>query len=179
MLKGRERIRGLRDVHLNDAGLVAVLEAHGRQLQGISVMQFQVFVEGEPRQLAAPIEEELSLIGCEALTNAFRHARASVVGLEISYGWNSLRVRISDNGKGVDPHILAAGGKKDHWGLPSMRERAEKMHARFDIGPGKINGTVVEVQVPGSIVYQTGLKNVQKFWFMLQRSGHSQRPNQN
>ena len=171
MLKGRERIKGLRDVHLNDAGLVATLEEHGRQLENISVVRFRLSVEGEPRQLTAPIEEELSLIGCEALTNAFRHARASLIQLEIIYRWNVFTVRISDDGMGVDPSVLAAGRRKDHWGLPSMRERAGKIRAKFSIGPGKSSGTVVVVQVPGGIVYRDGSKNLQRLWSIFQRVG--------
>jgi signal transduction histidine kinase len=173
MLKGRERIRDLRDIHVNDVGLVATLDAHGRHLQDISVAQFQLSVEGEPRHLTPPIEEELSLIGCEAITNAFRHAGASLIQLEIVYRWKVLQVRILDDGKGVEPSILAAGQRKDHWGLPSMRERAKKLHAKFRIGPGKNSGTVVEVEVPGAIVYGAGWAKWHRFWCMFHRGRKS------
>jgi signal transduction histidine kinase len=132
-------------------------------------MQFRLTISGEPRELNPPIEEELSLIGCEALTNAFRHSGASVIQLEITYNWNWFRLRVIDDGRGVDPSILAAGGRKDHWGLPSMRERAKKLHAKFIIGPDKTRGTVVGVEVPGGIVYKAGTRNWHRLWFLWMR----------
>jgi signal transduction histidine kinase/ligand-binding sensor domain-containing protein len=164
MLKGRERIRGLREVSVSEGGLVASLGSHGRQLQSISMVQFQISEEGEARPLNSSIEEELSLIACEAITNAFRHSGASLIRLEIVFRWNSLQVRVTDNGKGVDPTILAAGERTNHYGLLNMRERADKMRAKFNIHSSKNTGTIVQIEIPGTIAFRAGLKLSDRLW---------------
>jgi len=169
MLKGRERIRDLREVKADEVGFLAFLEAHGRQLQSISKTSFRLTIEGEPRELNFPIEDELSLIGCEALTNAFRHSNASRINVEIFYRWNALHLRVQDNGKGIDLAIMAAGGRKDHWGLPNMHERAQKIHAKLIIASDKVGGTSVEIRIPASIAYKSGLKRSLRLKSLLTR----------
>ena len=170
MLKGRERIKDLRDLHHGDAGLVATLDAHGRQLQAVSAAQFRISVEGQPRELNQPIEEEVLLIGCEALTNAFRHASASLIQVEIVYRNNLLQITFLDDGTGMDPAIMVAGQRENHWGIPSMRERATNMRARFSIDPRKSGGTAVRLRVPGVIVYRAGFTRWRRFRSIFQRN---------
>jgi signal transduction histidine kinase len=69
------------------------------------------------------IRHEIYRIGREALVNAFCHSRAKRVEFEIEYADSDLRMRVRDNGCGIDPQVLAAG-REGHWGLPGMRERA-------------------------------------------------------
>jgi signal transduction histidine kinase len=66
--------------------------------------------------------------------------------MEIAYDDNQTRLRVSDDGCGFDPVTLnEANG---HYGLISMRERAEQVkgRVRIDSAPGR--GTLVEAVVP-------------------------------
>jgi signal transduction histidine kinase len=87
------------------------------------------------------------------LQNAFRHAQASQIEADITYGDSLLRLRVRDNGKGIDPKHLQAG-RDGHWGLPGMRERAQQIGAQFEMWSEVGAGTEVELSIPGSIVYE-------------------------
>jgi len=82
-------------------------------------------MEGLPRALHPVIRDEVYRVGRESLINAFRHSRASKIEVEVNYSSGNLRILVRDNGCGIDPPVLRAG-RDAHWGLPGMRERAEK-----------------------------------------------------
>jgi signal transduction histidine kinase len=94
------------------------------------------------------------LITREILRNALQHARASRIETEIRYDEGELRVRIRDDGKGIEPQVLQAGGKEGHWGLRGARERAQQIGARLDFWSEIGAGTEVELLVPAAIAYQ-------------------------
>src|SRR2546430_17721271 len=89
-------------------------------------------------------------------TTLFR-SQASKIEAEIAYGERLLRLRIRDNGKGIDPKLLKAG-RDGHWGLPGMRERAEQIGAQLEMWSEVGAGTEVELSIPGSVAYGTSPK---------------------
>jgi signal transduction histidine kinase len=113
---------------------------------------FRMSVEGSPRDLHPIVRDDIHRIACEALRNAFHHAQASHIEAEVTYGARELRVRIRDDGKGIDPKHLSAGRAR-HWGLPSMRERAERIGAQLHLWSEVGAGTEVELRIPGSVAY--------------------------
>ena len=82
-------------------------------------------MKGPPRDLHPIIRDELYRITREALRNAFTHARAQHIEAELIYAEPVFRLRVRDDGKGIEPAILAEG-RAGHYGLPGMRERAGK-----------------------------------------------------
>jgi signal transduction histidine kinase len=99
------------------------------------------------------IREEVYRIGREALVNAFRHSHASNIELELEYASSYLRLLVRDNGSGIDPQVVRKG-REGHWGLSGMRERAERIGARFRVLSGASIGTEIELSVPGHIAFQ-------------------------
>jgi len=91
------------------------------------------------------------------MRNAFHHAQASKIEAEIAYGERLLRLRIRDNGKGIDAKLLKAG-RDGHWGLPGMRERAQQIGAQLEMWSEVGAGTEVELSIPGSVAYGTSPK---------------------
>ena len=69
-------------------------------------------VEGAARDLHPIIRDEVYRIACEALRNAFNHARANIVEAEITYGDGLFRLRIRDDGEGIPTHILESGTRR-------------------------------------------------------------------
>ena len=59
-----------------------------------------------------------------------------------------------DDGRGIDPQVLLAG-RDGHWGLPGMRERAERVGARLRVWSRTAAGTEVELSVPNSIAFES------------------------
>ena len=66
-------------------------------------------------------------------------------------------MRIRDDGKGIDPKVLAQGGLAGHWGMAGMRERAKRIGGRLVVWSELDAGTEVELSIPGSVVYASSL----------------------
>jgi signal transduction histidine kinase len=155
MQEGRERVLNLRGRHAPRASLADALAEVGQQLRSIHPAHFQVTVQGRPRSLDAIVQEEILLIGREALTNAFTHSGGKHIEAQVSYHATALHVFVSDDGEGIDEAVLKAGYRSGHWGLPGMRERAGKLRGELRVGRNKEGGgTRIDLQVPGAIVYR-------------------------
>jgi signal transduction histidine kinase len=110
-------------------------------------------VEGASRDLAPLVRDEAYRIGGEALRNAFRHANAKRIEVEIHYEARLLRLRVRDDGKGIDRQVLGAGGRGGHHGLPGMRERAELVGGKLAVWSELHSGTEIDLVIPAAIAY--------------------------
>jgi len=163
--ESRARVRDLRDP---TSGLVALADAlakEGEQLAGSHPVQFRVSTEGITRQVHPIVREEAALIGREALANAFRHAHATRIEAEVTYGDAELRLRIRDDGCGIDPTVLNSGGPPGHWGLLGMRERAVKIRGQLQIWSTHNGGTEIDLRVPASVAYSDVWRPVRRPWW--------------
>jgi signal transduction histidine kinase len=159
IVEGRDAIQNIRSSTTVTNELSHAMTALGEELSGSNDGEngpatFRVSVEGPPRGLHPILRDDIYRIAREALRNAFRHAQASQIEAEITYGQRILRLRIRDDGKGIDPKHLHAG-RDGHWGLPGMRERAQRIGAQFEMWSEIGAGTEVELRIPGSIAYET------------------------
>jgi len=151
--EGRNAVRGLRSEQENSQDLGQAFSRVAQELVLQQEVAFRVVVEGLPRALHPFIRDEVYRIGRESLANAFRHSHASKVEVEVDYSSSNLRILIRDNGCGIDPQVLRAG-RDGHWGLPGMRERAEKVGAKLRLWSRASAGTEVELTVPGHVAFQ-------------------------
>jgi signal transduction histidine kinase len=164
IVEGRDAIQNLRSSTTSTNELAEALTALGEELAGTrdggrGSTTFRVSIEGMPRDLHPILRDDIYRIAREALRNAFRHAQANRIEAEITYGGRVLRLRIRDDGKGIDSKLLDTG-RDGHWGLPGMRERAHEIGAQIDIWSEVGAGTEVELSIPGSIAYGTSLTKV-------------------
>jgi signal transduction histidine kinase len=156
--EGRRTIQDLRGPVAPQNDLENLLTVVARELaqapdsNGIQPV-FGVRVNGTRRILSSILQDEVYRIGLEALRNAFHHASASHIEVEIIYDNRDLCLRIRDDGKGIDRNILREGARAGHWGLPGIRERAKRIGARFDIWSEAGAGTEIELTVPASRAY--------------------------
>jgi signal transduction histidine kinase/ligand-binding sensor domain-containing protein len=158
LVEGRNAIQNIRSSTTVTNELSHAVTALGEELAGshdgeTGPATFRVSVEGTPRDLRPILRDDIYRIAREALQNAFRHAQASQIEADITYGDSLLRLRVRDDGKGIDPKHLHAG-RDGHWGLPGMRERAQQIGAQFEMWSEVGAGTEVELRIPGSIVYE-------------------------
>jgi signal transduction histidine kinase len=148
--EGRVALQGLRTSEIASMSLEQAL--CGIQDEFISTgVRFQILVNGEPKALKPAVQEQISLIGREALVNALRHSKATSIEAEVEYLPRRLRVVVRDNGCGIDPRVLRFG-RDAHWGLVGMRERAESIGAQLRIWSRPGAGTEVEVSIPNHMV---------------------------
>jgi len=152
MAEGRERVRNLRDnVSLSD--LPAAFAQVADEISNDKIT-FKTVVEGRTRNLNPLVVEETYAIGREAILNAIAHSGGSQVEVEVTFDRRQFRVRIRDDGHGIDPQILQQGGRPDHFGLQGMRERANRIGAQLNLWSGAERGTEVELLVPGKTAYE-------------------------
>ena len=161
--EGRDAIHDLRSEPVAQNDLAHLLTAMGQELASSQdgnrdSPNFSVRVEGERQTLSQSLQDEVYRIAREVLRNAFRHARARRIEAEIRYDVRRLRLRIRDDGKGIDPKVLEEGGRAGHWGLPGVRERAKQIGARLDFWSEEGAGTEVQLTVPASVAYGTSCK---------------------
>jgi signal transduction histidine kinase len=105
--------------------------------------------------LSPLLQDEVYRIARELLRNAFHHSRASRIEADLAYDGPFFRLRIRDNGKGIDGTVLEAGARQGHWGLPGVRERARRIGARLTLWSEPGAGTEAELTVPARIAYGT------------------------
>jgi nitrate/nitrite-specific signal transduction histidine kinase len=126
--------------------------------------ELDVEVEGTPRNLHPILRDEVYRIAGEAVRNAFKHAQAERVEVEIRYDQRELRVRVRDDGKGIDAKLLNEGGRPGHFGLRGMRERAKLLGGKLAVWSETGSGTEIELRIPGSRAYETSPAR-RRSWF--------------
>jgi signal transduction histidine kinase/ligand-binding sensor domain-containing protein len=153
--EGRDAVQGLRASALETNDLAQGIRNLGDELAGITLRpaRFSVTVEGAPRQLQPILRDEIYKIAAEAIRNAYRHAEARHIEVELHYGRDELRMRVRDDGKGIDPAVLASHGTQGHFGLRGLNERATLIGGKLAIWSDAGAGTEVELRVPASVVY--------------------------
>jgi signal transduction histidine kinase len=163
--EGRDAVQGLRASAVERNDLALAINTLGEELQTDSTdrqpLSFRVAVEGEARNLHPIIRDEIYKIAAEALRNAFRHSRARQVEVEIRYDHEQFRLRVRDDGKGINPAILSGQSREGHYGLPGMRERAKMVGGELAIWSKEESGTEVELSIPTSKAYS---KSPGYFW---------------
>jgi signal transduction histidine kinase/ligand-binding sensor domain-containing protein len=150
--EARHRVRDLRRRTSDENDLPDRLTKCGQELSKDHTATFALAIVGELRVLDSSVQDEASRIAAEALANAFRHASASKIEAEVTYDASALRIRVRDDGVGIDKAVLS-NGKPGHWGLRGMRERARALRAELNIWSREAAGTEVELVIPASIAY--------------------------
>ena len=148
--EGRVAVRGLRTESGDDLEQAFCLVQ--KEYASRNGSDFEVTVEGHARTIHPLIRDEVYRIGREALVNAFLHARARKIEVELEYSSRRLRMLIRDDGCGIDPKILHAG-RDGHWGLPGMRERARRIGGQLTVASRTASGTEVVLVLPASVAF--------------------------
>ena len=154
--EGRDAVQGLRASTIQGNDLALAISTLGEELAADPNNHrsaFRVAVEGGPRDLHPILRDEIYRISAEALRNAFRHAQARQVEVEIRYDDEQFRLRVRDDGKGIDPAILSRQGSEGHYGLHGMRERATLIGGKLTVWSEVEAGTELELRVPAGAVY--------------------------
>ncbi|NGO15568.1 sensor histidine kinase [Streptomyces sp. HC44] len=104
-------------------------------------------VEGTPRPLAPGVELCAYRVVQEALTNVLKHAHGASAEVRLRYEPHQVTVSVTDDGEGVIPDRVRAGGGH---GLIGMRERAKLYGGQISIGPRDQGGFAVQLTLPTS-----------------------------
>ena len=124
--------------------LSRVLRSHVSTFATITSIPTNLVQSGKEPQLPTIMRGLLFSIAHNAMTNAFRHARARKVTIALSFESDGLRMSVSDDGLGL-PGDYADRGH----GFRNMRADAERMGGSLEAGPGESGrGTTVTCAIP-------------------------------
>jgi signal transduction histidine kinase/ligand-binding sensor domain-containing protein len=159
--EGRDAIQGLRTSTTATNDLAVALGSLGEQLALTQANDprahpttVDVTIHGTPRTLRAIIRDDIYRIAGEALRNAFLHARARRIEVEMRYDDREFNLRVRDDGQGIGTEVID-GHRPRHFGLAGMRERADQIGGHFEVWSEPGMGTEVALTIPGAAVYAT------------------------
>jgi signal transduction histidine kinase/ligand-binding sensor domain-containing protein len=153
MAEGRDRVVNLHSCLDEGGDLALSLAQAADDIANGSGVAISVTAEGQAQTLDPLALDEVYCIGREAMVNAVRHSKGRNVEVEVDYAAWELRLRVRDDGRGIDPDILQSG-RPGHIGLAVMRERAERIGGLLDVISGPGAGTEIELKVPASKAYR-------------------------
>jgi signal transduction histidine kinase/ligand-binding sensor domain-containing protein len=171
LTESRKAIEGIRSDSFLDGDIERALGVLMTELTDSHITKEErpttsLIVEGQSQNVNPLACEEICKIAREALRNAFTHAHAKHIELEIAFSKDFLRIRFRDDGIGIDPTILQEGVRAGHWGLTGMKERAERLRGHLSMWSKPHAGTEIEVTIPASTAFQSGSS-----WISFNKAG--------
>ena len=154
LIEGRDRVRDLRTGAIDLSDLHDALHKLGTELQRHGGATFALTVRGAPAALRPMVRDEIYQVGHEAIVNAFRHARASNIRVDIDYAAQLFQMTVSDDGWGIADAYMTALGRPDHWGLRGMHERAHRIGALLDIRSTPAAGSEIVLRIKAQLAYR-------------------------
>jgi len=148
--EARRSVWDLRSHLLENSDLSTALTELTAPLPAASGVEIAVQSSGVPRKLPALTEHNLLRVTQEALANALKHAGAKKINVTLNYESSRVQLRLRDDGKGFDPATAGQAGG-GHFGLLDMRERAEKIGARFSLHSRPGSGTEIVITVADAV----------------------------
>jgi signal transduction histidine kinase len=145
--EGRAALQGLRSTDVPSTSLEEALSDFQEELPPADRARLRILKMGRAKPVDPAVQQQIYLIAREALLNALRHSQAKKIEVEIRYCPRKLRVTVRDNGTGIDPQLLHSG-RKSHWGLTVMRERAANIGAHLRIWSKPNAGTELVLSLP-------------------------------
>ena len=142
--EARRVVWDLRQSPATEGELTATVAKLAEQLSQESHIPIAFSTAGTRRAVEHAIEHDLVMVARESLSNAVRHAAATRVQLQLSFGTRELRMQVDDDGCGFDTSTPANG----HYGIIGMRERIEHLGGKFVLRSGPGEGTHLAVAVP-------------------------------
>ena len=160
IVEGRDAIHDLRSPTTVARALAEEITALGEELVAKDTnkkepVEFRIVIEGSASTMHPNLHIEIFRIAREALRNAFSHSHGHLIETELAYTEKLFRLRIRDDGKGIEPDERVRAERTGHWGLKGMRERAERLGGELEVWSEPGAGTEIELRVPASIAYET------------------------
>jgi PAS domain S-box-containing protein len=130
---------------LQEAGLPAALSSYCEEFSKVRGLSVSCDVDESVKELPPGAALCLYRIAQEALGNAAKYSKAKKVEVRMTQSDGRVRLSVSDDGVGCDPH---QSGKSGGLGVINMRERVLQLQGtfQFDSEPGR--GTTVKAEIP-------------------------------
>ena len=175
IVEGRDAIHDLRSSTTAAKSLAEEIAAFGEELVANSInttkqVEFKMVIEGSARTMRPSLHTDIFRIAREALRNAFSHSQGHLIEIEMAYTESLFRLRIRDDGKGIDPGARVHAEQTGHLGLRGMQERAKLLDGELEVWSEPGAGTEIELRIPASIAYETVLTQDSSWRFRRRKS---------
>jgi signal transduction histidine kinase len=146
LAEARRSALSLRSDIIEDSGLVQALQMLVERSNIPGRLRCNFSWKGfREEALSLTVQQNLLRIAQEAISNALRHAKPTVIGVLLKGAPSLVTLEVRDNGSGIDRVRLES---EEGLGIASMRERAEQLEAQLDIRTAPGHGTTVTVRLP-------------------------------
>jgi signal transduction histidine kinase len=128
---------------------LATLKSFITKFSDLTGIKVDLDLPDQSAMISLPPESELQLIRItqEALSNVQRHTSNGHAWVRLRQVDHSLELTIGDDGPGFNPKHPSED-RRPHFGLSTMRERAETIGGTFTIESKPGNGTRITVRLP-------------------------------
>ena len=146
LAQARRSILSLRSTAIEESGLTTTLQRLVEHSNLAGRLRCDFRSDNIPEESLPPrIQHELLRFAQEAISNAVRHARPTVVTVTLRWEPPDLILQVKDNGSGISKASLQ---KSEGFGLRNMRTRASQIDGRLDIHTAAGHGTTIVLTVP-------------------------------
>jgi len=114
-----------------------------------------VSTAGLERRLHPSVCGEVLAIAREAILNSLKHAHATRIDVAIEYGAKAFRLRVIDDGAGVDLEAISERQREGHWGILGMQERAKTIGGDLKFANRRDGGVEILFIVSAALGYQS------------------------
>lgn len=121
-------------------GLVESIEREVRRIQKLKLLTIDLITQKQDIDISPKHGLILFRIIQESINNILKHSRAKKVTIQLEDDQNTLKINISDNGKGFNTSKIQDGS-----GLKNMELRAKLIHAAFSIQSELDKGTKTSI----------------------------------
>ena len=142
----RRSVFELRSPILEQKGLIGAIQQTMGTIAPAGIPLIEIRVEGKERRLERRTEFHLMRVVQEAITNAVKHAEASLIEATFTFAENSLRIDVEDDGKGFDA-TQPSSSESTKFGMLGIRERLNKIQGEMSIKSQIGEGTTVTITV--------------------------------
>jgi signal transduction histidine kinase len=146
LAEARRSILSLRSSAIEESGLTATLQRLVEHSNVAGRLRCDFRSDNIPEESLPPrIQHELLRFAQEAISNAVRHAKPTVVSVRLCWEPPNLILKVKDNGSGISSASLE---KSEGFGLHNMRTRASQIDGKLDIQTAAGRGTSIVLTVP-------------------------------
>jgi signal transduction histidine kinase len=134
---------------LLEYGLINAIESEINVLRQTGLYDVDFDILGEPVFLDHKIELVILRIMQEACNNVIKHARASIIRVELYFEIEKVKLKVIDNGIGFDPKIIEQKKEiRKMAGLKNVYSRAEIVSGEVEIYSMSDKGTAIIINIP-------------------------------
>ena len=143
-------IFNLKPMTLDDLGLTITIQRYANKIMDLNNIQVKIQANEEKKEILPVIKLTLFRIIQEACNNILKHAKASMIYIDINYEEHKIIVIIKDDGNGFNLEKLQQSLPEpmSSFGISIMRERTSLLSGTLEIQTAKGKGTIVTISVP-------------------------------